>query len=181
MTGIDLQILDFIQKYMKNDVLDIIMPLITRLGDIGIVWILLTIILLCNRKTRTVGYVCALSLIIDLLCVDIIIKPLVARSRPFTINTGVALLIDAPHDYSFPSGHTAASFAVVSSLYFSKNKLWKPFLILACLIAFSRLYLYVHFPSDVFAGLLLGICFGKVSSIIMNRYTKNRSLLGTTK
>ena len=102
----------------------------------------------------------AVSLLLEVLCCNVILKPLVARVRPFDVNTAVQLLIARPTDFSFPSGHTGASFAVVSALYFSKNRLWMPSLILAMLIAFSRLYLYVHYPSDVLAGALIGIMAG---------------------
>ena len=66
-------------------------------------------------------------------------------------------MIDPPVDHSFPSGHTAASFAAAGAMYFSKYKHWKVFGVIALAIAFSRLYLYVHFPTDVIGGAALGI------------------------
>lgn len=90
-----------------------------------------------------------------------IVKNFVARTRPYDVNTGIQLLVAKLRDYSFPSGHTAASFASVAALYFAgEKKLWKPALVLACLIAVSRLYLYVHYPTDVLGGVVIGIIAG---------------------
>ena len=77
------------------------------------------------------------------------------------MNTSIQLLVARPHDYSFPSGHTAASFTAAMALYLAgENKMWKPALVLACLIAVSRLYLYVHYPTDVLGGAVIGIIAG---------------------
>ena len=84
-------------------------------------------------------------------------KNLVGRIRPFDVNTSIQLLVARPHDYSFPSGHTAASFTAAMALYLAgENKMWKPALVLAVLIAFSRLYLYVHYPTDILGGIITG-------------------------
>ena len=136
------------------------MPIISMLGNAGAIWIVCAVVLLVIPKTRKVGVVLAVSLAIEALCCNVILKPLVARIRPFDVNTAVQLLISPPKDFSFPSGHTGAAFAAASALFFSKNRLWIPSLVLAILIAFSRLYLYVHYPSDVLGGILLGILSG---------------------
>src|SRR5699024_9151019 len=97
-------------------------------------------------------------LCVDALLCNVVLKPMIARIRPFDVNTAVQLLVSAPRDYSFPSGHTAASFAAVSALYFAgEKKLWKIFLVFAVVIAFSRMYLYVHYPTDILGGIFLGI------------------------
>ena len=100
------------------------------------------------------------GLLLDLLSCNVIIKPLVGRVRPFAVNTAVQLLMEAPLDASFPSGHTAVSFAAVFALKTAGSPLWKPALAVAVVIAFSRLYLYAHWPSDVLAGALLGAAVG---------------------
>lgn len=100
------------------------------------------------------------ALILDLICCNIVLKPLVGRVRPFLVNTAVELLTAPPADASFPSGHTAASFAAVFALRASGSPLWKPALVLAAGIAFSRLYLYVHWPTDVLGGILVGAAAG---------------------
>lgn len=142
------------------------MPVITRLGNSGIFWILLAIALLLIPKTRKLGFTMAAALLMDVLLCNGIIKPLVARIRPFDLNTAVKLIIAKPTDYSFPSGHAAASFAATSALYFRRSKLWIPAFLLALLISFSRLYLYVHYPSDVLAGIALGILLGYLAKLV---------------
>ena len=158
--GMEIQILDWLQK-LHTPVLDKIMCLITRLGDAGILWILLAAVLLLIPKTRKSGLILAGALVVDALLCNLILKPLVARIRPYDVNTAVQLLVSKPVDYSFPSGHTAASFASVVALFMAEEgKLWKPALVLACLIAVSRLYLYVHYPTDVLGGMVFGILAG---------------------
>jgi len=144
--NIELSILDWIQT-LHTPFLDKIMVFITRLGDAGIIWIVLSIVLLLIPKTRKSGAVMVAALVVDVLLCNIVLKNLVARTRPYDVNTGVHLLVAKLHDYSFPSGHTAASFTSVTALYLAgEKKLWKFALVLACLIAISRLYLYVHYP-----------------------------------
>ena len=158
--NIELNILDWIQT-LHTPFLDKIMVFITRLGDAGIIWIVLSIVLLLIPKTRKSGAVMVVALVVDVLLCNIVLKNLVARTRPYEVNTGVHLLVAKLHDYSFPSGHTAASFASVTALYLAgEKKLWKFALVLACLIAISRLYLYVHYPTDVLGGVLVGIAAG---------------------
>ena len=127
----EIHILDMIQN-LRTPIGDVVVPLITRLGDAGIIWIILTVLLLIIPKTRKTGVI------------------MMARTRPFDVNTAVQLLVAKPRDYSFPSGHTAASFASVTALYLAgEKKMWKAALVLAVLIALSRLYLYVHYPTDI--------------------------------
>lgn len=170
--NVDLGILNFIQSHLRTDALDFIMPFITKLGDGGVLWISLSLILILFRKTRQTGVAMAVSLVLEVLCCNIILKPFVARSRPCDVNTAIQLLVPRPSDYSFPSGHTGASFAAASALFFSKNRLWIPSLILAIPIGFSRLYLYVHYPSDVLAGTLIGIMLGWLGNIIVRMAEK---------
>ena len=156
----ELQILDALQT-MHNPVLDTLMSAITRLGDAGIIWILLCAVLLILPRTRKSGAILMAALLVDLVVCNGILKPLVHRIRPFDVKTGIELLVKQPTDYSFPSGHTAASFASVMALYLAgEKKLWISALVLAVLIAFSRLYLYVHYPTDVLGGVVAGLAAG---------------------
>lgn len=166
ITGIDFQILDFLQQHCRTQGLDKIFSTITHLGDAGIIWILLAAALLLIPKTRRCGIVVSIALILDLILCNGILKNLVARIRPFDVNTAVELLIQKPSDYSFPSGHTAASFAAVTALYCTHSRLRYPAFCVALLIAFSRMYLYVHYPSDILGGVLLGVICGCVAAQI---------------
>lgn len=158
--GIELQILDWIQT-LRTPVGDTVMCFITRLGDAGAIWILTAVILTAIPKTRKSGVILAAALCIDIVLCNGILKHLFARVRPCDINTSVQLLVARPTDFSFPSGHTAASFAAAAALFWAgERKLWKPALVLACLIAWSRLYLYVHYPTDILGGVLVGITAG---------------------
>lgn len=115
------------------------------------------------------------ALALEVLCCNLILKPFVARIRPCDINTAVHLLVPRPDDFSFPSGHTGASFAATSALYFSRSRLRFPALVSAVLIGFSRLYLYVHYPTDVLAGAVLGSLLGwagcTLTSMVKKRQT----------
>ncbi len=156
----ELQILDALQK-IHTPVIDTLMCGITRLGDAGMIWILLCVVLLLMPKTRKSGIILLAGLLADLLICNVILKPVVQRIRPFDVMTEIELLVKRPLDYSFPSGHTAASFTSVMALYLAgEKKLWKLALMLAVLIAFSRLYLYVHYPTDVLGGVVIGVISG---------------------
>lgn len=168
--SIELSILDWIQT-LHTPFLDKIMVFITRLGDAGIIWIVMGLVLLLIPKTRKSGVIMVAALIVDVLLCNVVLKNLVARTRPYDVNTGVQLLVARLHDYSFPSGHTAASFASVAALYLAgEKKLWKPMLVFACLIAISRLYLYVHYPTDVLGGVLVGVVSGYLGYRLIKFY-----------
>lgn len=158
--NVELRILDWIQT-LHTPVLDTCMIFITKLGNAGGIWIVLTAILILIPKTRKTGFIMLAALLINLFFCNILLKNLFCRIRPYDVNTGVQLLVARLHDYSFPSGHTAASFASVTTLYLAKErKLWKLALVIAILIAISRLYLYVHYPTDIFGGILVGMASG---------------------
>ena len=165
----DLPILDWIQANLKNGFLDVIMPIITMFGDGGIFWIACAVILLCIPKTRKTGLGMGLALIMGLIVCNITLKPLVQRIRPYDFQqeyfqVTIQLLTERMHDYSFPSGHTIASFEAATVLLINNKKLGIPAMILAVLIAFSRLYLYVHYPTDVIFSIFAGILFAFIGN-----------------
>lgn len=168
--SLDFSILDAIQESLRTVWLDTVVPYLTMLGDAGLIWILLTVILLCIPGKRKIGLTMAAGLVVDLILCNGLLKPLVARIRPYDLHPGITLLIKAPTDYSFPSGHTSASFTAVFALVFRKDRLWIPALVLALVIAFTRLYLYVHYPSDVFCGILVGLLSGWLGWKITRRW-----------
>lgn len=150
-----LQALDF----MRCDWMDVVMLGVTRLGDGGIIWIVFTLCMLFSKRYRRYGLMSAAALLLGLLIVNGMIKPLAARSRPFAVDPSVVLLLAPPGDHSFPSAHTVSSFAAACCIFFGNRKMGTAALVLAGLVAFSRMYLMVHFPTDVLAGVLLGILF----------------------
>ena len=141
----------------RTDWLDDLMVLITKLGDEGLVWIALCVILLIFPRTRKCGVAMGFSLILTTILGNKIIKNIVCRPRPFAADTSVTLLIPQPGQYSFPSGHTSNSVAAAFSIFLFYKKPGIAALILAGLIAFSRMYLFVHFPTDVLAGFAIAI------------------------
>ena len=160
MQAFELSVLDWIQANLRCGFLDAVLPAISWTCNHGELWILLALCLVIYKRTRRQGWTVATALVLDLVCCNLLLKPLIGRIRPFAVNTAVELLIPPPLDASFPSGHTAASFAAVFALRASGSPLWKPALAVAAAIAFSRLYLYVHWPSDVLGGALLGAFLG---------------------
>lgn len=170
----EIQILNLIQN-LRTPLGDIIVPFITRLGNAGIIWIILTLVLLLIPKTRKTGVIMTVALLVDLVLCNLLLKNLVARTRPFDVNTAVQLLVAKPRDYSFPSGHTAASFASVTALYLAgEKKMWKAAFVLAVLIALSRLYLYVHYPTDIIGGVIFGSLSGYLGYKIVEQIRKKR-------
>lgn len=151
----ELQILDWLYS-LHNPVMDKIMVYITRLGDGGIFWILVAVILLMSKKTRRWGVAMGVAMLLGFVIVNLGVKPLVHRIRPYEVKGLEELLIAPPSDYSFPSGHTQVSFASAWVIFMMKRKAGIAALLLAVLIAFSRMYLYVHYPTDVAAGFLCG-------------------------
>lgn len=166
-------ILDFIQEHMRSPVGDALMKFFSMLGEAGILWIAMAVILLICPKTRRIGGIVTAALILDVIVCNGMLKPLVARTRPYDINTAVQLIVKKPWDYSFPSGHTAAAFAATTALICTREKrLWIPALVVSVLIAFSRLYLYVHFPTDVLGGLIIGVLCGLAGNVLFLKIEK---------
>ena len=168
----DLPILDWIQAHLQCGFLDKSMPIITLFGDGGIFWIAVAVVLLIFPKYRKVGFSMGAALILGVLVCNVTMKPLIARIRPYdlqeTLGNHINLLISVQHDYSFPSGHTIASFEACVVLLIKDKRMGIPATILACLIAFSRLYLYVHYPTDVIFSVFAGILFAFLGCAIVN-------------
>ena len=170
----DLPILDWIADNLYCAFLDTIMPLITLLGDAGIFWILMAAVFLFIPKCRKTGLSMGAALLIGLLICNVIMKPLFARPRPYDFQLEhfgktIKLLVATPHDFSFPSGHTLASFEAATALLIGNKKLGIPAMILAVLIAFSRLYLYVHYPTDVLVSIVLGIGIAFLGTFLVKK------------
>ena len=157
ITEIDFYILNFIRNTLSCEALDNFFVFFTRLGDGGIVWILTGLILICTKQYRRCGIVMLCALTVGFITGNLIIKPIVARQRPCWLNDTVNLLISVPRDYSFPSGHTVSSVICCNTLRLYDRRFLVFALPLTLFIAFSRLYLYVHFPTDILCAALYGI------------------------
>lgn len=171
ITDFDFTILYWIREHIVNDALTPLMKIITTAGNGGVFWIILCLILLCFKKTRWIGATAAISLALVGLINNEIIKPLVARPRPFH-QAELELLLGPPGGYSFPSGHTSSSFATATAIFLKDKRLGTAALIVAALIGFSRLYFCVHFPSDVFFGLLEGILIAVIVTLSVDKLRK---------
>ncbi len=153
---------------------DAVMPYITRLGNMGFIWILIIIVLLFFKKTRRCGVIAAGSLLLSLFLGEYGLKFIFHRQRPFYSLPEVLLLIPKPLGYSFPSGHAASSFAAASAIFYCNRKAGAVALFLAVLIAFSRVYLYVHYPSDALGGALLGFFCTVLVVFVKKKLTKTK-------
>lgn len=172
MTELEFAILDFIQNHLRTPVGDTVIPWLTGLGNGGILWVAAGLLLLIPPKHRRTGALVLAALAIEYLLCNVWLKNAVAAPRPCDLNQSVQLLIARPEDYSFPSGHTGASFAAVTALRLGGEKHWYLALIPALLIAFSRMYLYVHFLSDILGGILVGCISGLLAGRLTGVFEK---------
>ena len=175
----DLPILDWIQAHLQCTFLDVTMPIVTLFGDGGVFWIAVAVVLLLFARCRKTGFSMGMALVLGRLVCNILLKPQVARIRPYNFQLQeygreITLLVKGLNDYSFPSGHTIASFEACTVLMLHDKRLGIPATVLAILIAFSRLYLYVHYPTDVLVSLVLGILFGFLGSYIVDQIYKKK-------
>lgn len=186
--GWDAGFLLYIQEYIRSDFLNPIMKVLTHSGDKGILLIVLILALLFIPRTRAIGIMSTMSIAIEALLNNVLLKNLIARTRPYDEIEGLVNLVGKQSDYSFPSGHTGAAFAVAGAMLvvalfglpmiaktgeFKREdpslsfKLVSVLLIMyATLLAFSRMYVGVHYPTDVLCGLLLGLLTSAVAYLI---------------
>ena len=187
----DVSVLNWIQEHMVNPFLDGFFSLITHLGDAGLFWILIAVVMLFFKKTRKTGIMMGVALVLGLIICNGLLKNIVARVRPFdldgaygAIKTVEDLIVSRPGDKSFPSGHTIASFEAAFVLFHWNKKVGIPAVLVAALVSFSRLYLYLHFPTDVITSVLLALLNAFLAVIIVNavyRYLENKKQLKLNK
>lgn len=176
-SSLDIGILLWIQEHLRSELLTPLFTFITTSGNAGLIWIAITCFLLAFKKTRKAGAVCALALIFSLLFTNFLFKPLVARVRPYDAVEGLVPLIKKPVDFSFPSGHSSAAFAAAWVMFrMLPKKAGIPALVYAALMAFSRLYLGVHYPTDVLGGILLGILYAMAAMSVYEKTNHTLSL-----
>lgn len=170
----EFQFLDWLQT-LHTPIMDALAIFFDTAGAHGEVWIVMAAVLLCFRRTRKAGIAAALALILYLLVGNMMLKPFFARPRPCDLRV-VEMLVPRPHGHSFPSGHTASAFAAAFALWLEHKRLGTAALALAAFIAFTRLYLYVHFPTDVLGGILLGCALGAAGTSIANLLAKKNKI-----
>jgi undecaprenyl-diphosphatase len=154
---VDENILFFIQAHMKSPALDQAMVFITSLGNAGLLWITIAFIILFNKKYQKCGIGMFLAIFLSNYLGENILKPFFGRVRPCNIFMEIPLLIEAPHSPSFPSGHTMVGFASATILFYFNRKLGLAGYCIAAMIGFSRLYLFVHYPTDILGGIIFGV------------------------
>lgn len=167
----ELEILHWFES-LHTPILDYIMYVITCLGNAGLVWILLALAMLTvfPKKYRKVGLTVAVGLILSLIMCNLVMKNMFHRVRPFVADPTFESLFDifaGIDDWSFPSGHTSASFAAAAAVFMWHKRDGAFALVLALLISLSRLYLTVHYPTDVLASVVLGSIYGIAAYIIV--------------
>ena len=173
----DWSILRAVQSTLTCPALDFLMPRVTALGNGGVIWLAAAGGLLCTKKYRRQGLLLLGGLAAGVLVGNGLLKHLVARPRPCWLDDSVRLLIAVPTDYSFPSGHTLSSAIGATVMTGTDRRFGWIAIPLAVLIAFSRLYLYVHFPSDVLAGAVLGVVIGGLALCLNKRLSLRRGRL----
>ena len=164
----ELRLLDLIQN-ISNPVFDLIATILNYIAANGEIFIIITALLLIYKPTRKNGLICATALLLDFIILNLLIKPAVGRIRPYDLNPLIDIIVRAPHDFSFPSGHTGVSFAFAAAIAPMGKRAYRAALILAVVMGLSRLYLYVHYPTDVLAGALVGFLCGKAALFLWKK------------
>ena len=162
ITNIDFSILYWIQENLRTDWLDLVCAFLSRAFQLGIPWFVLGAVMFCFKKTRAAGVVLVAAVVLTFFFNEIALKNIVDRVRPCNVDKSIPLAIKRPESFSFPSGHTATTFAAVGVLLFKHKKAGIPLILFAVLMGFSRLYLFVHFPTYIMGGIILAwlIVFG---------------------
>ena len=170
--GWEFSFLYFLQE-LHHPVLDKIMVFITSLGNDGLFWIGLAVLMVFFKKYRKCAVSIGISLILMELIGNVILKDLIMRDRPCWIDPTVELLVKAPSSYSFPSGHTFAGFASAVTVFLNHKKEGIAAIVLAALIAFSRMYIFVHFPTDILGGMVFGTGVAVLVYYMVHRWWPN--------
>ena len=169
----DYGILDWFQS-IHTPVLSYVLNWITMSGEAGIIWIAMGLLLLFPKETRKTGIVVLLALLFCLLTGNVLLKNIVARPRPCWRHPEVEMLVSIPKDYSFPSGHAMSSFAAAVSVFLYHKRWGIAALALATVMSMSRLYFYVHYPTDVLAGLVIGVLLAFLARGIVEKQWERR-------
>ncbi len=174
----EIEILKFIQRSLTNEFMDNYMIGVSSFGNVGFFWILLIIPLLFTDKYRRTGVLMLVGMLVGYLVGNLALKPFIARPRPFMVDTAYHLLITKPTDFSCPSGHALSSFICAFMLSRKSKHFGYVAFAIAALISFSRLYLYVHYPTDILVSLILAYIIYKLVVLIYKKFFRNLDFTG---
>ena len=164
----ELSCLNALQNF-SNPVIDKLMIILSTLGNAGVIWILFAILLLITKRHRKLGIQVIIAMMITFIIGNLILKNVIHRPRPYVVDPMLIPRVVKPLEYSFPSGHTMNGVTAALTMYFGEKRIGIPALILAVLIAFSRIYNLVHFPTDIIGGIVIGACSAIFVQWLMNR------------
>lgn len=176
VTEFDFSVLYFIQDYMRTGFLDSVAWFLSVAFEGGLFWFAVSAVLLVFRRTRTAGVMVICAMGLAFLIGEVGMKNIICRPRPCHIDGTVPLVISMPESYSFPSGHTGSSFAAAGALFAFDKRMGIPALVLALFVGLSRMYLFVHFPTDVLSGLLLGLLCALAVAVIFRKFDLDRKI-----
>lgn len=170
---VDLQILLFIQEHFTNPVFNVIMPFVSFIAENGVLWLAVAVLMLFFKKSRRFGVMVIIAVAAGFLIGELGMKNIVCRIRPCNEYPALhQMIVEAPTSFSFPSGHSCSSFAAATIIFFYDKRFGVPALILAATIAFSRMYLFVHYPTDVLCGICLGIVMAVLTYTVYKQLVK---------
>lgn len=176
---LEADLLLWVQNNFRTEVLNPLMHYASEINNSGMLAIAMVVVLLIWKRYRSVGITACISLVLEFLLVNALIKQFVARPRPYVVNEALMILGSVPTDYSFPSGHTGSAFAVSTVMFLCMPKRYGiPAVVITALIAFSRLYNAAHYPTDVLVGMLIGSVTGILAVKLVYKRFRDKKLAG---
>ncbi len=172
--GWEADLLFWIQDHLSCGFMDVLMPAVSLLCTADIVWFALALILIRRKETRRAGIVLLVALVISIVICNVILKPMVGRIRPYDVYD-VSLLVPASTEFSFPSGHTTGVTVVTTVVCMYLRRWMFPMIVFASMVMFSRMYLFMHYPTDILGGVLVGMISVVLSYVLVKRFYDDRA------
>ena len=178
ITNWDFSVLYFVQENLRSDFLDAVASVLSVVFNAGIAWFVICAVMAIFKKSRSASLMVLCAIVLAFAIGELTMKNVICRVRPCNIDTDILLAVSRPSSYSFPSGHTGSSFAAATAIFLWNKKWGIPALVLAFVIAMSRVYLFVHYPTDVLAGAVLGVLCALAVYFIFKKFNLHRKLSG---